>query len=223
MQMYKAVRLFVMGAAAVAGTGCELYRNTAADALTVQETHPITVDSQVVTLTLAPQAGGELSALDAAKIRAFALDYMNKGHGPVSLTSPARPSRAAEAFMGRIDDVFQQVGLPQGTAQRTSYARSAGADDAYILSYTHYVATPSACGVWRDRRTRDYKNLRTPNFGCATQNNLAAMVIDPHDLVAPADMTSPDAAIRIRGVRAFRLGEDTATQKSADIEAKVSE
>ncbi|MBI1391615.1 MAG: hypothetical protein GC152_02630 [Alphaproteobacteria bacterium] len=210
--------------ALLAGAGCAAYKNTASDAITVAEQHPISVDSQTVTLTLSPSAGGQLSQVDHARIRAFAAAYQDKGHGPIALTSPVGvDDRAVDAFAAKVEKSLYEAGLPAGSTQRSGYARSAGAQDSYILSYTHYIATPSACGVWEGIRERDYKNLRSPNFGCATQNNLAAMIVDPRELYVPADMTEPDSAIRIRGVRAFRAGEDTSSEKSADIEAQVSQ
>ncbi|MFZ5617384.1 MAG: CpaD family pilus assembly lipoprotein, partial [Pseudomonadota bacterium] len=91
-----------------------------------------------------------------------------------------------------------------------------------IVSYNHYVATPSACGIWEGDRERDYRNMRSPNFGCATQNNLAAMIGDPHDLIEPAEMTPPDSATRIRGVTAFRKGEVTSSATDGEVETEVA-
>ena len=194
-------------------------------AITVEEEHPISVDSQTVTLTLAASRDGVLSGIDQARLRAFAGSYLREGHGPISVTTPsggdADESAARTAFSAR--GALYEAGVREGHIQSTSYAAAQKASRDIIISYTHYVATPSACGVWQGTRGRDYRNLRSPNFGCASQNNLAAMIADPRDLVSPAEMTPPDSAIRIRGVNAFRAGQVTSTAQDNRIEARVSQ
>ena len=191
-------------------------------ALSIAEEHPIAVDSQTVTLTLKATPLGELTALDKARLKAFAHSYMNAGHGPLSMTTPGGATGASADMAAEARAYLYQTGLDVGALQDASYAAGASASGDVILSYVRYVATPSACGVWNGVRERDYRNLRSPNFGCATQNNLAAMLADPRDLIAPADMASPDSAFRIRGVRAFREGEVTSTEADSTIQAEVS-
>lgn len=182
-------------------------------ALTVAEEHPISVDSQTVTMTI--ESGDDLSTLDLARIRAFADSYMRDGHGSLSITAPG----GAAATAG-VREALSDSGVPEAAIADAAYG---GASGDVILSYTHYVATPSACGIWEGQRERDYRNMRSPNFGCASQNNLAAMVGDPHDLMAPADMTPPDSATRIRGVTKFRKGEVTSSKTDGEVKTQVAD
>lgn len=204
----------LLAAAVLSTVGCAAQFNGHEQALTVAEEHPIAVDSQTVTMTLA-ENGGALSSLDEARLRAFADSYMNNGHGALTVTTPSGADAAG------VRDFLNRHGVPLSSIVEADY-RSGDARDV-ILSYTHYVATPSACGIWEGMRERDYRNMRSPNFGCATQNNLAAMIGDPHDLIAPADMTSPDSATRIRGVTKFRKGEDTSSQSNSEIKSQVAD
>ena len=217
---YKAFAL--VASTAVLATGCATKFNGAEHAMTVQEAHPITVDSQTVTMTL--KAGPELSEMDQARLRAFANAYAQNGHGPVTITSPsgAGASAAAETYASAVRKLLYSAGLDYSAMSATNYVASAQSGDDIVLSYTHYVATPSACGIWEGLRDRDNRNMRTPNFGCASQNNLAAMIGDPRDLIVPADMTAPDAAFRIRGVKAFREGDVTSSARDGEIEAETS-
>ena len=112
--------------------------------------------------------------------------------------------------------------MPEASVAGTNYRTGQGSTTDVILSYTHYVATPSACGVWEGAKERDFRNMRSPNFGCSSQNNLAAMIGDPPDLIEPAAMTDPDAAIRIRGVDLFRKGQVTSSQTDTEIEQQVA-
>jgi pilus assembly protein CpaD len=212
------VKKLLLVAAAAASVGCAARFNGAEQALTVAEAHPISVDSQAVTMTIAAadvEAG--LSALDAARLKAFADSYLRNGHGFLTVTAPG----GGEAAAATVRDALFDHGVPQAQMAEAAYREGAARD--VILSYTRFVATPSACGVWEGVRERDYRNMRSPNFGCATQNNLAAMVGDPHDLVEPAEMSDPDAEFRIRGVGRFRKGEVTSSKTDSAVESQVAD
>lgn len=212
--MASLMKKLLLAAAAASVAGCAAQFNGQEQALSVAEQHPISVDSQTVTMTLAP-AGGELSSLDESRLRAFADSYMRNGHGALTVTSPADKGAAG------VRDSLNRFGVPLASIVEADY-RGGGAAGEVILSYTHYVATPSACGLWEGLRERDYRNMNSPNFGCATQNNLAAMIGDPHDLIEPAAMTDPDSTTRILGVGKFRKGEDTSSEVSGEIETQIA-
>lgn len=214
-------RLFttlLMSAAAVSAAGCATKFNAAEHALSIEEEHPISVDSQTVTMTMAPAAG--LSSLDRARLRAFADAYLRDGHGALTLTSPGGDDAGQSAG---VRAALSEFGVSPDSISASSYRTGEGSTTDLILSYTHYVATPSACGVWEGTRERDFRNMRSPNFGCSTRNNLAAMIGDPRDLVEPPAMTDPDATIRIRGVTLFREGKVTSSDTDSEIEQQVAQ
>lgn len=212
--MANVMKKLLLAAAAASAAGCASQFNGQEQALTVTEQHPISVDSQTVTMTLSP-VSGEISSLDESRLRAFADSYMRNGHGALAVTAPADSGAAG------VRDTLNRFGVPLASIVEADY-RGGGAAADVILSYTHYVATPSACGLWEGLRERDYRNMNSPNFGCATQNNLAAMIGDPHDLIEPAAMTDPDSTTRILGVGKFRKGEDTSSDVSSEIDAKIA-
>lgn len=195
------------------------------DALTVAETHPISVDSQVVTLTIdVDGAVSDISDIDRARLRAFANSYLLNGHGPLTITAPSGTSAdldGREATSG-VRQALNDAGVSWASLSGATYRVSDNGDgDQLIVSYTHYVATASRCGDWSGIRSRDYKNLRSPNYGCATQNNLAAMIADPRDLVAPAASTPRDGVVAVRAIDLYRNGEDTASA-TGDIDTEAS-
>ncbi len=214
--MMRTMKSILLCAAAAAGAGCATKFNTAEHALSIAEEHPISVDSQTVTMTLA--AGAGLSGLDKARVRAFADAYLRNGHGALTVTAPGGVDGQGDAVRAALDE----FGVPADMVAASSYRAGQGSASDLILSYTHYVATPSACGIWEGGRERDYRNMRSPNFGCSSQNNLAAMIGDPRDLVEPAAMTDPDAAIRVRAVTRFRAGEVTSSTTDAEIVQSVA-
>ncbi len=211
-------------AAAFCATGCAVSPNGPQEALTVQQTHPISVDSQTVTLTLAiDDAQNGLSPLDAARVRGIADAYMRNGHGPLSISAPSGVSgRTADAVAGRVRTALYEAGVPEAAINVATYPQGAPVRSDLIISFTRYTATASACGIWVGLANADSRNIRSPNFGCATQNNLAAMVADPRDLVEPAGMTPPDSASRIRAVRAYREGSVTSSETDGAIQSQVA-
>lgn len=213
--MTKPIRTLLLLSAALSSVGCAAKWNGANQALTVAEQHPIAVDSQTVTMTLA--ASENLSDLDRSRLRAFASSYMQNGHGALTVTSPG------DAGAAGVKKALNEFGVAPSAMADAAYRAGEGSARDVIVSFTRYVATPSACGVWEGLQDRDYRNMRSPNFGCASQNNLAAMIGDPHDLVEPAAMTAPDAATRIRGVTKFRKGEITSSKTDGEVTQKVSE
>ncbi len=208
----------IVGAGLLFLGGCVLSPNEQEHALTVQEQHPITVDSQVVTLTLDGTEG--LSAVDRSRLRALAISYNNNGHGPLTITTPSGGSNVS-ATAEQARDALYDAGVSLSAISSSSYIANQSVSNDIILSYTRYVATPSACGIWEDPRSRDSRNLRSAEFGCATQSNLAAMIGDPRDLVATDPLTDPDAVFRVRGVNAYREGEAPVSETDSEIEART--
>ncbi|NNL87629.1 MAG: CpaD family pilus assembly lipoprotein [Marinicaulis sp.] len=221
------MKKLLLSSAALTLSACAGAFNGPEHALTVAEEHPISVDSQVVTMTLdVDSTVSELSSLDKARVRAFADAYLNQGHGPLTVTTPSGTSGDFDGKEKSADirEALNDAGVPWSSISGAAY-RAGGEGDGkqVILSYTHYVATPSECGVWSGLRARDYRNMRSPNYGCATQNNIAAMLADPHDLVAPAALSPRDAAAVTRGYNLFRDGEITSSERDSEIETEVSE
>ncbi len=219
-------KLMAMAAGAVFLNGCAGAINSIEHAGGYERNHPIAVDSQIVSLTLnVDSTTQELSSLDSARIRAFADAYLRDGHGPITVTAPS----------GRTDDLDGQEtaadvrsflhasGVPWSSISGATYRTGDDRAGQLVLSYTHYVATPSECGNWKGIAKTDRRNLISPNFGCAAQNNLAAMVADPRDLITPADIGDPDAMARIRAVQAFREGEISSVATDQDIQSDVSQ
>ena len=216
--------LAVVSALALSAAGCAAGFNGAEHAMTVEEAHPISVDSQVVTLTIdADATTTDLSDRDKARLRAFANAYLVNGHGPLTITAPSGFADAdGHEAAADIRQALNDAGVSWESLSGATYRTGGDAGDQLIVSYTRYVATPSECGIWSGVRARDYRNLRSPNYGCATQNNIAAMLADPHDLIAPAAIAPRDAMATTRAIDAYRSGETTSSD-GENIEAEIAD
>lgn len=220
-------KIALLSATALAASSCGSLFNGPEQAMTIAETHPISVDSQIVALTVNVDPGtSDISDMDKARLRAFADSYLNYGHGPLTVTAPSGTPTDHEGQEAAADirQALHDAGISWAAISGATY-RTGGSEsgDQLVLSFTRYVATPSQCGVWSNTRLRDFRNLRTPNMGCATMNNIAAMIADPHDLVEPAAATSRDATATVRAVDLYRQGQVTASQVDGNIDTEVSE
>jgi pilus assembly protein CpaD len=211
---------------ALSASACVGAFNGQQHAMTVAEEHPISVDSQTVTLTIdADETTTDLSDMDKARLRAFADAYMNNGHGVLTITAPSGTDQDfdGQEMASDIRKALNEAGVPWSALTGATYRTGGDANgNKIIASYTHYIATPSACGDWTGGMNRKYRNLRSKNFGCSSMNNLAVLLADPHDLVAPAGITPRDAAVAVRGFQAYREGEVKVSDIDSEISTEVS-
>lgn len=191
------------------------------------DNHPIAVSADMQTLSVpAPRAKSGLTDDERHAVAAFAAAYKERGHGALTVSTPSGSANTTSAMNMLVDvrDILTEEGIPAGMIGYKPYQPS-GTDTQppLILSYKRYVATPSPCGDWSLDYAKDPANGVPPNFGCASQNNLAVLVADPADLVTPRAMMPSDANRRTTVFDKYRKGEVTAAERSSDESAAVSE
>lgn len=191
------------------------------------QSHPITVTADTQTLNVsAPRAKDGLTDAERKEVANFADAYKAYGHGPLAVATPSGSSNTTSAMnvLVEVRDVLNEKGVPTDKISYAPYqASSADSEAPLILSFRRYVAKASPCGDWSTNYADDPSNGVPPNFGCASQNNLAAMIADPADLVTPRTMTPADAQRRAVVFGKYRNGDITATTRNADDSAAVSE
>ena len=72
------------------------------------------------------------------------------------------------------------------------------------------------CGRWPDDLLETTENKHYANFGCSYQNNLAAQVANPADLLGPRKQTEIDAENRDRVINVYRQSGNGATSGEID-------
>lgn len=210
--------------AALALSGCGGFNGAQEAQFDASYNHPISVTPDVPTLNIA--VSGTLSVQDRAAIATFAAAYKERGHGPLTVATPSGSANSTLA-MNVLVEVRNQLAKAGVSASRIEYtpyrASSANGNAPILMSYKQFVAMASPCGDWSDELAYNPSNIPPKNFGCATQNNLAAMVADPADLVTPRTMTASDAQRRGQVFDKYRKGEITATARDAHDSAALSE
>ncbi|WP_246660390.1 CpaD family pilus assembly protein [Nitratireductor sp. XY-223] len=178
--------------------------------------HPIMIAEKAHTIDV-PIARGErkLNYGRVASVRGFASEYREMASGSVQIMTPVGSPNAGAAsrIAKQVRGILVEEGIPARRIAYTSYQAAAQNDAAPIrLSFVAISAHTNQCGKWpEDLVTNTMENKHYDNFGCATQNNLAAQIANPSDLIAPRGMTPIDAQRRDVVIENYRKNGSYAT------------
>lgn len=179
--------------------------------------HPIVVEEGNETLDV--PVGAQAARLPinlAATVESFGREARRRGASGVVVMVPSGSANetAAHRLTRDITAALVRGGVPSHAIERRSYPAEGPEDVAPIrIAYPRLVArVPHECGEWPTSALSDFGNRDYWNFGCATQSNIAAMVDNPVDLVAPAPLGPTDATRRAVVLQAYRKGEKTKSQ-----------
>ena len=178
--------------------------------------HPITLSEAQHSLDIPVSAGdNRLTVGMADNIKGFAQSYAATSSGVVQIQVPtgSANSAAASILKRHIRATLASSGIPAAKIVETPYRAAPSGDAAPIrLSYIAVTAMTGQCGQWpEDLSDNTYSNKNWYNFGCASQNNLAAQIANPMDLVGPRGMSPIDAERRSVVIGNYRAGKSTAT------------
>lgn len=198
--------------------------------LTYEQRHPIVLSERAERLDLPVGAGASgLTERQKADIRAFAANWRQNGRGPIGIVSPSGgPSASAARYATpAIRSTLAAAGVPASAILASRYPVAGGGVAPVKLGFVKLKAeVPHPCGAWPEdlghggdlygaTQNRDYWN-----FGCATQQNLAAQVADPEDIARPRAESPIYAARRQTVIEKYREGVSTGGASGPD--AKIS-
>ena len=178
---------------------------------------PINVEPRMMALQIAYPGGGALSDNMSEQLSRFARDYLEHGSGALAISAargnPDGPNYFAEQLT--------ELGVPRSRILVGNDDTEAG--NEVKITFIRYIADPAPCGNWSENIAASPDNQVTPNFGCATQHNIAVMVADPRDLVAPQPLGPGDAAHSLAVLQKYRQGQTTVSAKAAEQSGAVSD
>jgi pilus assembly protein CpaD len=183
--------------------------------------HPILVEPSYRDLKVQFAGGAEgMSSDDAIKFDNFLADYRARGNGSLGISVPNGPaSRAAITYFG---ERAAATGISRDKIL-VSTREVANGDTRVDITYIAYTARTQACGDWSENDAFTLDNRTPKRFGCSVQQNIAAMVADPRDLLGPGRMGPVDTARRATVMEKYEKGEVTqATKRTADIGSEQS-
>jgi len=186
-----------------------------------RRSHPITLAEAEHNLDV-PLAAGERGLTPSTRdlIKGFAQDYASLSKGTIRIALPlnAANSPTALRLRGEIRKVLTDNEVPASRIVFTSYDAPAGNVSAPIrLGFIAVTAMTNECGQWPSDLVTGpsvIENRNYENFGCASQQNLAAQIANPNDLVGPRGMSPIDAQNRAAIIDEYRSGT-TSTDTSS--------
>ena len=209
--MQRNVALLAMAAVVALASGCANADRTTTGALPddYRTRHPIVVGEQERTIDIPIATGAtRLTPGQRDVIAGFVSRYSTDSSGLFRIILPrgARNDAAAEVTGRQIRKLLARYGVPASKVMLENYAAVAPEEAAPIrLSYFAIAASTTPCGQWPEDIAFDTSgNKNYYNFGCATQNNLAAQIADPNDLLGPRRMTPADATQRGEALKRYR-------------------
>ena len=162
--------------------------------------HPIVIAEKEETLDLPVGAGDRgATASQRASLEGFLANYDKSAAPVVTIASPSGSSNAASAANVAQDfaHIVRKNGVPGGRIMLASYQASPEELNAPVrVSYSAMRAQTDKCGRWPDDLLQTSENKHYANFGCSYQNNVAAQIANPSDLLGPRKQSPIDAANR---------------------------
>ena len=174
--------------------------------------HPIVLQEREETLDL-PVGSNDmhLSTNQKGTLDGLATAYASGGTGPVTILVPAgsaneaaasRIAREIQSHLGKRKVANGYIVTERYQAQSTEMA-------PVRLVYRSMVAQTDQCGRWPEDILSNAENKHYADFGCSYQNNLAAQIDNPSDLLGPRGTGPIDAERRSKVIGDWRDGDVT--------------
>ncbi|MEN3792899.1 CpaD family pilus assembly protein [Fulvimarina sp. MAC3] len=173
--------------------------------------HPIVVSEADEALDIpVVSSDRELAISDSGRVQDFASRFRRSGADTMTVLVPygSRNAAAATSIAHAVTRTLVKAGVSRGRIVLQSYsAHDALRPTPVRLVYSTLVAQTGPCGRWPEDLGDTHENKNYANFGCATQQNLAAQIADPRDLLSPRGMGPVDGERRDRVIENYRKGE----------------
>lgn len=162
--------------------------------------HPIIISEKEEVLDL-PVGSSDRGATKEQKaaLLGFLSGYDASADPVLNIVAPSGAANDVSASQAAHDfaAIARKNGVPAHRIMMSSYqAGSADASAPVRISFLAMRAQTNKCGRWPDDILETHENKHYANFGCSYQNNLAAQIANPADLLGPRKQTEIDAANR---------------------------
>jgi pilus assembly protein CpaD len=186
-------------------------------------THPIVIAEKNQKIDLPVGAGDRgMTGAQRDALLGF-LDGYDKSAAPaLTIAMPAGSANevAARAAGRDFARLAMAAGVKRNRIVMTSYQSAVPEASAPVrVAFVAVRAQTDKCGRWPDDLTETSENKHYADFGCSYQNNLAAQVANPNDLIGPRKQSEIDAEnrgavidkYRARGISDEFLGNSEVT------------
>jgi pilus assembly protein CpaD len=215
LNMRRVAPLFLTGLTLMLA-GCQYDVEDAYEPVSVQERYPIrVVDGTAKTGIKAPH--GVLTTDQVNAVSNFATEARRTASSRVSIKYPSG-SASSRAVASNIATLMMEQGIPRSRIAMAGYHASASAPIELVLH--RKIAVTDECGDWSRDLSDTYYNDSYNNFGCATQQNTAAMVADPEDFERPRPMGPVLAGNRTETMKVYVENATAGDYWSLDVDGQ---
>lgn len=189
--------------------------------------HPIMVSQQPSRLNIAVARGSQgLTPSQRAEVLDFASHFRasDAGNSRLVISAPSGGANESSALTAANDvhGLLLDGGFSETSIAIEAYHDETSAQAPVRISYLRYVAEGPACGSnWGDNLAYNPSNVPHPELGCATQHNLAAMIVNPADLLGPRTETARYGERRDDVMNKYAKGKVTGAEKSEEERVRV--
>lgn len=162
--------------------------------------HPIMISQQDRSLDIPVGASDrDMTRAQKESLLGFLEGYDRAAASVVTISVPTGSANeiAAQSAARGLAKVAAANGVRRDRIAFISYDAGAGDIAAPVrVTYSAMRAHTDKCGRWSADIADTTENKHYTNFGCSYQNNLAAQIANPNDLLGPRQQTPVDATRR---------------------------
>lgn len=170
--------------------------------------HPIVISEREEVMDVPVGASAlRMSRGQRDVLAGFLAGYDLRTAAPMRILVPANSANAAAASAvgAEIAEFARAQGVHSGNILVLSYQVASPEASAPVrVSYYAMRAGTGPCGRWPDDLHATHDNKHWANFGCAYQNNLAAQVANPADLIGPRRSSEIDPENRAAAIEQYK-------------------
>jgi pilus assembly protein CpaD len=173
--------------------------------------HPIIIAEKEEKLDLPVGASDRgATASQRASLEGFLSGYDKSAAPPLNIIAPSGSVNAVAAADVAKDfaHIARKNGVPASRIMIASYQASPEEVAAPVrVSFLAMRAQTDKCGRWPEDILQTSENKHYANFGCSYQNNVAAQIANPSDLLGPRKQSPIDAANRETVIADYQAGD----------------
>jgi pilus assembly protein CpaD len=173
--------------------------------------HPIIIAEKDETIDLPVGASDRgATASQRAALEGYLAKYDRTAAPVLYIVSPSGSANSAAATNAARDFAYiaKLNGVPENRIMLASYPASPEEVSAPVrVTFTAMQAQTDRCGRWPEDLLQTSENKHYANFGCSYQNNVAAQIANPIDLLGPRKVTPIDPANRGTVIDDYQNGD----------------
>lgn len=175
--------------------------------------HPIIIGEKERKIDLpVGMADRRMTAMQRTALEGFLAQYDHDAQPTVTIIVPSGSANeiAASNISHDMMAVLRRNGVPAHRIATAAYRAEAAETNAPIrVTFNAMQAYTQPCGRWPKDIGDTTDNKHYANFGCSYQNNLAAQMANPADLLGPRRQSEIDAENRGVAIGNYKRKETT--------------